>query len=60
MINCEHTQRGWPYNVAGQEALLVRHSDGTAVLLGSDEPHKLKSALQAAVRAASDPRKAKS
>ena len=52
------TRRGWLYNVAGQEAVLVRRSDGTAVLLGSDETHKLKNALQAAIRTASDPRKA--
>jgi hypothetical protein len=53
------TRRGWLYNVAGQDAVLVRRSDGTAVLLGSDEPRKLKSALQAAMRAAPDPRKAR-
>ncbi|HSQ10943.1 MAG TPA: hypothetical protein VLN25_10080 [Burkholderiaceae bacterium] len=52
------TRRGWLYNVAGQDAVLVRRSDGTAVLLGSDEPRKLKDALQAAMRAASDLRKA--
>lgn len=52
------TRRGWLYNVAGQDAVLVRRNDGTAVLLGSDEPRKLKNALQAAMRAASDLRKA--
>ena len=52
------TRRGWLYNVAGQEAVLVRRSDGAAVMLGSDEPRKLKNALQAAIRAASYPRTA--
>jgi hypothetical protein len=54
------TRRGWLYNVAGQDAVLVKRSDGTAVMLGSDEPRKLKNALQDAIRtAASDPRKAR-
>lgn len=53
------TRRGWLYNVAGQDAVLVRRSDGTTVLLGSDEPRRLKSALQAAIQAAPDSRKAR-
>lgn len=53
------TRRGWLYNVAGQEAVLVRRSDGTAVLLGSDEPHKLQNTLQAALRTTPDARNAR-
>jgi len=52
------TRRGWLYNVAGQDAVLVRRSDGTAILLGSDEPRTLKNTLQAAIRSAADSPKA--
>jgi hypothetical protein len=40
------TQRGWLYNVAGRDAVLIRKDDGKAFLLGTDEPRKLKSALE--------------
>jgi hypothetical protein len=46
------TSRGWLYNVGGRDALLVRRVNGKAVLVGSDEPQRLKSALQAALERA--------
>jgi hypothetical protein len=43
------TRRGWLYNVAGLDAVIVTRKDGRAVLLGSDEPRKLKAALDRAL-----------
>jgi len=43
------TRRGWLYNVAGLDAVLVTRKDGRAVLLGSDEPRRLKAALDRAL-----------
>lgn len=43
------TPRGWLYNVAGLDAVLVRRRDGKAVLLGSDEAGRLAAALERAV-----------
>jgi hypothetical protein len=51
------TRRGWLYNVAGQDVVLVRRRDGTSVLLGSDEPRKLKDALQSVIHSAPAARK---
>ena len=45
------TRRGWLYNVAGYDAVLIRRSDGTSLLLGSDEPRRLKSAIERAAGA---------
>jgi hypothetical protein len=45
------TRRGWLYNVSGYDAVIVTRRDGKAFLLGSDEPRKLKSALDAALQA---------
>jgi hypothetical protein len=43
------TRRGWLYNVSGYDAVLVQRRDGRAFLLGSDEPRKLKAAIEAAL-----------
>ena len=45
------TTRGWLYNVAGRQAVLVTRRDGRRFLLGTDEP----AALAAAIRAARGP-----
>jgi hypothetical protein len=45
------TRRGWLYNVSGYDALLVRCKDGRALLVGTDEPRKLKAALERALSA---------
>ena len=45
------TRRGWLYNVSGYDALLVRRKDGRALLVGTDEPRKLKAALERALSA---------
>lgn len=43
------TSRGWLYNVAGLDAVLVRRRDGKAVLIGSDEAQRLAAALESAL-----------
>lgn len=43
------TRRGWLYNVAGLDAVLVRCRDGKAVLIGSDEAPRLAAALESAL-----------
>ncbi len=40
------TRRGWLYNVAGLDAVIVHRKDGKAILLGSDEPQRLVAALR--------------
>jgi hypothetical protein len=40
------TRRGWLYNVAGFDAVLVTRRDGRQLLLGTDEPRRLKAALE--------------
>lgn len=42
------TRRGWLYNVAGHDAVLIRRHDGTSLLVGSDEPRRLKAAIERA------------
>ena len=42
------TRRGWLYNVAGFDAVVLRRRDGTAVLVGSDEAPRLKGAIERA------------
>jgi hypothetical protein len=42
------TRRGWLYNVSGCDAVLVTRRDGKTFLLGSDEPRKLKAAIDGA------------
>lgn len=39
------TRRGWLYNVAGRDAVLVRQTDGKEFLIGSDEPEQLARAI---------------
>jgi hypothetical protein len=43
------TRRGWLYNIAGWDAVLVTRADGKQFLLGTDEPRRLKSALERAL-----------
>jgi hypothetical protein len=40
------TRRGWLYNVAGFDAVMVTTRDGKSVLLGTDEPSRLAAALR--------------
>ncbi len=42
------TRRGWLYNVAGYDAVLIRRHDGSSLLVGSDEPRRLKTAIERA------------
>lgn len=46
------TRRGWLYNVSGYDAVLLRRSDGSSLLVGSDEPRRLKAAIERAQRQA--------
>jgi len=46
------TRRGWLYNVAGFDAVLVRLKDGKSFLVGTDEPRRLKAALDRTMPAA--------
>jgi hypothetical protein len=39
------TSRGWLYNVSGFGAVLVRLQSGRSILLGSDEPDRLRAAI---------------
>jgi hypothetical protein len=43
------TRRGWLYNVSGFDAVLVRLASGKSVLVGTDEPRKLKAAIERAL-----------
>jgi hypothetical protein len=43
------TRRGWLYNVSGFDAVLLRRKGGKALLVGTDEPVKLKAALDQAL-----------
>jgi len=45
------TRRGWLYNVSGFDAVLVRRRDGKSFLVGTDEPRRLKAALERALAA---------
>lgn len=44
------TGRGWLYNVAGRDAVLVRQVDGKQFLIGSDEPDRLAEAIRSGAR----------
>lgn len=46
------THRGWLYNVSGYDAVLLRRRDGSSLLVGSDEPRRLKAAIERAQRRA--------
>jgi uncharacterized membrane protein YfcA len=39
------TSRGWLYNVSGFDAVLITLQGGTSILLGTDEPDRLRSAI---------------
>lgn len=43
------TTRGWLYNVAGRDAVLITRRDGSRFMLGSDEPEALVQAIRGAV-----------
>jgi hypothetical protein len=43
------TRRGWLYNVAGRDAVLIRQHDGKSFMLGTDEPRKLRNAIERAI-----------
>jgi hypothetical protein len=43
------TRRGWLYNVSGYDAVALELRDGRTVLVGTDEPRRLRSALQRAL-----------
>jgi hypothetical protein len=43
-----YTRRGWLYNVAGLDAVMVSMRYGKSVLLGTDEPKGLASAIRVA------------
>ena len=46
------TRRGWLYSVSGYDAVLIKRTNGKTFLLGTDEPRKLKAAIDAALAAA--------
>lgn len=43
------TRRGWLYNIAGCDAVLIRLSSGTQFMLGTDQPDELLQAISNAV-----------
>lgn len=43
------TSRGWLYNVSGFDAVLITLHSGKGILLGTDEPERLRSALVRAI-----------
>lgn len=43
------TRRGWLFNVSGYDAVALELKDGRTVLVGTDEPRRLRAALQRAL-----------
>jgi hypothetical protein len=43
------TRSGWRYNIAGYDALRIDRIDGNSFLLGTDEPRKVKAAIERAI-----------
>ncbi len=43
------TGQGWLYNVSGSDAVLIVRNDGKKLLLGTDEPRRLKAAVERAL-----------
>jgi hypothetical protein len=43
------TRKGWLYNISGWDAVLITRRDGKQLLLGTDEPRRLKTALDRAM-----------
>jgi len=48
-LGLHRTARGWLYNVAGRDAVVVGLASGQSVLIGSDDARRLKSTLERAV-----------
>jgi hypothetical protein len=46
------TRRGWLYNIGGSQAVHIQRHDGRQLLLGTDEPRRLKAALERALAGA--------
>ena len=44
------TGRGWLYNIAGRQAVLITQQDGKRFLLGTDEPDSLAQVIMAGAR----------
>ena len=44
-----YTRNGWLYNVAGYDAVLITRRDQRRLMLGTDEPRRLKAALDRAL-----------
>ena len=42
------TRRGWLYNVSGFDAVLLRLANGRTLMVGTDEPRRLKAAIERA------------
>jgi hypothetical protein len=42
------TRRGWLYNVSGFDAVLLRLANGRSLMVGTDEPRRLKAAIERA------------
>jgi hypothetical protein len=42
------TRRGWLYNVSGFDAVLLRLTNGRSMMVGTDEPRRLKAAIERA------------
>jgi len=42
------TRRGWLYNVCGFDAVLLRLAGGQSLMIGTDEPRRLKAAIERA------------
>jgi len=42
------TRRGWLYNVSGFDAVLLRLTNGRSMMVGTDEPRRLKTAIERA------------
>jgi len=42
------TRRGWLYNVSGFDAVLLKLASGQSMMVGTDEPRRLKAAIERA------------
>jgi hypothetical protein len=42
------TRRGWLYNVSGFDAVLLQLASGQSMMVGTDEPRRLKAAIERA------------
>ena len=42
------TRRGWLYNVSGFDAVLLKLAGGQSMMVGTDEPRRLKAAIERA------------